>query len=92
MTDERLDQKDIIDLKDARKRIRVPSSRRMVTCPKCNLHFNIREQESHELEVARLGEKGADKRIAELEEALLTIYAIRGEDEQIAKIIEEVSL
>lgn len=79
-----------IDFNEAKGRIRVPTSKRHVECPRCYLEFDLREQESDEVMMARSAEDSHREAASDLAEAIREIYALTGEDAQVAEIVARV--
>ncbi len=83
---------DPIDFAAAKKRLRVPTSKRHVNCPMCGGTFDLKEQEGAELAMKRADLDSADDMIISLTGALKEIYAVSGDDPGVAEILESVDI
>ena len=83
---------DPIDFAKAKKRLRVPTSKRHVNCPMCGGTFDLREEETAELAMKRADLNTADDTIISLVAALKEIYAVSGDDPAVAEILESIDI
>lgn len=86
------DSPSVINLADRKHQIRLPSSKRKVVCPGCGEEFDLYAEDKFHVAVHEGLKIEASDRVTVLTQALLDIYAMNGEDEHIANLIQELEL